>query len=88
MQGNLAAGHEYTLAVKSNWEGKSIGATKSIIITELGNYGGKDPFLANILLGAALVSLVCICAFVAFYFRKLHGIEIYSKEFALQCKYS
>lgn len=88
VNGTLAAGQQYTLAVMSKWEGRPIGATKSIIITELGNYGGKDPFLSYILLGGAGLTLLMITVFTCFYFRKLHKVNIYSKEFVLKRNYS
>ena len=59
----------YTITLLDNFDGPSIGTQKSIVLTEIGFFGGRNLMLAYFFFGAAGVIALVICFYFIFYFR-------------------
>jgi hypothetical protein len=54
IDGTLKKNIEYHIKIKQNFDSDSIHTNKSLILTEIGRYGGKNSVLAWVLIGAAV----------------------------------
>lgn len=77
----------YTVQIKNNFGGSSVGTKKYLYLSEVGNFGGKSTVLAWVFLGGALQAFIAIVLFVICYFRKLHGKSQESDEFIASLKF-
>jgi hypothetical protein len=77
----------YTVQIRNNFDGKSIGTKKYLYLSEVGNFGGKSTVLPWIFLTGATQAFIAIVFFVVCYFRKLHGQNQESDEFIASLKF-
>jgi flagellar biogenesis protein FliO len=71
--GVLEAGVSYTFIIDDNFDSTSIGSNKSIYLSEVGQFGGKNMVLPYMFLGMAGVLLIILLMFVVCYCIRVRG---------------
>ena len=80
-------GQTYELKLKDNFPSHELDSRKYIVITEMGNFGGKNEFMAWTLIGTGLVSIVLIVVFLTLFMCKLYGRRLDSDLYIKQLKF-
>lgn len=87
VKGTLKKGHTYELKIVDNFDAFSIGSRKYVVLTEIGNFGGKNEFMAWLLIGTGLVSVVLIVVFLALFMSKHYGKRLDNDDYIKTLKF-
>ena len=67
ISGNFPSGTTFSFQVTANYEVNSFGGSKSLVISTVGEFGGRNPYL-----GTAYVVVGSLCLFFGFLFAGKH----------------
>lgn len=73
VNGTLKKGTTYQLQLRSVWDAESIDTNKFLVLSEIGNFGGKNEFLAWVLIGTAIAAAMLLVVFLVLYIVKIYG---------------